>query len=91
VYVHADVTAVFPWLTYALLSDPKIKRKPRRLYDAREDAVAVLQREVDKRRKKLASTIAYPLAGASDGEGARPGKGGRTGKKTSKRASATAR
>ncbi len=23
VYVHADVTAVFPWLTYALLSDPE--------------------------------------------------------------------
>jgi deoxyhypusine synthase len=61
VYVHADVTAVFPWITYALLSDPKLKRKPRRLYDAREKAVASLQREVDKRHKALAETIAYPL------------------------------
>jgi deoxyhypusine synthase len=61
VYVHADVTAVFPWLAYALLSDPKMKRKPRRLIDAREDAVARLQTEVDKRKKKLAPTIAYPL------------------------------
>jgi deoxyhypusine synthase len=64
VYVHADVTAVFPWLTYALLSDPRMKRRPRRLYDARGDAVARLQREVDKRRSELAPTIDYPLADA---------------------------
>jgi deoxyhypusine synthase len=62
VYVHADVTAVFPWLTYALLSDPKLKRKPRRLYDARESAVANLQTAVDKRRSKLERTFAYPVA-----------------------------
>ncbi len=61
IYVHADVTAVFPWLTYALLSDPKMKRKPRRLYDDRIGAVATLQREVDKRRKMLGTTIDYPL------------------------------
>jgi deoxyhypusine synthase len=62
-YVHADVTAVFPWLTYALLSDPKMKRKPRRLYDDRAGAVATLQREVEKRRKQLGQTIDYPLVG----------------------------
>jgi deoxyhypusine synthase len=56
-YVHADVTAVFPWLTYALLSDPKMKRKPRRLYDARQAAVSALQREVDKRASRLRKTI----------------------------------
>jgi deoxyhypusine synthase len=61
VYVHADVTAVFPWLTYALLSDPKMKRKPRRLYEERVGAVATLQREVDKRRKQLGTTIDYPV------------------------------
>src|SRR5262249_5998930 len=33
VYVHCDVTAVFPWLTHALLSDPKLKLKPKRLMD----------------------------------------------------------
>ena len=89
-YVHADVTAVFPWLTYALLSDPKMKRKPRRLYDAREGAVATLQREVDKRRKQLAPTIAYPLA--SDGDGPASGKGARRGsKKTAKRPAVGAR
>ncbi len=60
-YVHADVTAVFPWLTYALLSDPKMHRKHRRLYDARAGAVATLQREVDKRRKQLGTTIDYPI------------------------------
>src|SRR5262249_22693451 len=63
IYVHADVTAVFPWLTYALLSDPKLKRRPRRLYDARSHAVTTLQREVDRRRKQLVSTINYPLVG----------------------------
>jgi len=62
VYVHADVTAIFPWLTYALLSDPKMKRKPRRLYDARGDAVTTLKRAVAKRRSKLLETVAYPVA-----------------------------
>jgi deoxyhypusine synthase len=61
VYVHADVTAVFPWVTYALLSDARVHRKPRRLYKARKHAVAALQREVDKRRKKLLPTIEYDL------------------------------
>ena len=60
-YVHTDVTAVFPWLTYALLSDRKMTRKHRRLYDERAGAVATLQREVDKRRKQLGATIDYPL------------------------------
>jgi deoxyhypusine synthase len=60
-YVHADVTAVFPWLTYALLSDATIHRRARRLYDARTDAVLGLQREVDKRKKKLAPTLDYDL------------------------------
>jgi deoxyhypusine synthase len=61
VYVHCDVTAVFPWLTYALLSDPTVHRRPRRLYDAREAAVATLEREVQKRSKELAPTMEYPL------------------------------
>jgi deoxyhypusine synthase len=61
VYVHADVTAVFPWLTYALLSDPKMKRRHSRIYDERAGAVATLQREVDKRRKALGMTIDYEL------------------------------
>jgi deoxyhypusine synthase len=61
VYVHCDVTAVFPWLTYALLSDPTVHRRPRRLYDARKQAVANLEREVQKRAKELAPTMDYPL------------------------------
>lgn len=60
-YVHCDVTAVFPWLTYALLSDPRVHKKPRRLYDAREKAVANLQREIDKRRKKLEGTVKFDM------------------------------
>jgi deoxyhypusine synthase len=75
VYVHADVTAVFPWLTYALLSDPRIHRKPRRLYDARKKAVATLQTEVEKRRKKLAPTMEFGLPGAKK-TGAKPRKKG---------------
>ncbi len=61
VYVHADVTAVFPWLVYALLSDQSARRKPRRLYDARVTAVHALQREVDRRSKQLAGSVTYSL------------------------------
>jgi deoxyhypusine synthase len=61
VYVHSDVTAVFPWLTYALLSDPMIHRRPKKLYNARAQAVENLQRAVDARQKKLAPTITFDL------------------------------
>src|SRR5689334_16311931 len=60
-YVHCDVTAVFPWLTYALLSDPRVHRKPRRLYEAREQAVQRLQREITSRKKKLLETVRFDL------------------------------
>jgi deoxyhypusine synthase len=73
VYVHADVTAIFPWLTYALLADTKMKRKPRRLYDARGGAVSTLKRVVAKRRSKLLPTVAYPVV--EEVEAAREGRG----------------
>ncbi|MGA9523664.1 MAG: deoxyhypusine synthase family protein [Myxococcaceae bacterium] len=57
IYVHTDVTAVFPWLTYALLSDPKMKRKPRRLMDHMDEAIALLDAAVKKREKHLRKTI----------------------------------
>lgn len=60
-YCHCDVTAVFPWLTYALLSDSRIHKKPRRLYDSRAAAVNNLQREVTKRKKKLLETVSFDL------------------------------
>src|SRR4029079_13367386 len=61
VYVHCDVTAVFPWLTHALLSDPKMKRKPQRLMDHMDEAVECLNRDVQKRRKELLKTIDWDL------------------------------
>jgi len=60
-YVHCDVTAVFPWLTYALLSDARVHKKPRRLYDARDTAVKNLQAEITKRKKKLLETVKFDL------------------------------
>ncbi len=60
-YVHCDVTAVFPWLTYALLSDARVHKKPRRLYDVREAAVKNLQGQITKRKKKLLETVKYDL------------------------------
>lgn len=60
-YVHTDVTAVFPWITYALLSDPAMRRTPGRLYSARKQAVENLQLAVDKNRRELLKTIDYPL------------------------------
>ena len=56
-YVHTHVTAVFPWLTHALLSDTKMKRKPRRLMDVMLEAVAFLDKDVRKRHKTLMKTI----------------------------------
>jgi deoxyhypusine synthase len=60
-YVHCDVTAVFPWVTYALLSDARVHKKPRRLYDSRVAAVKTLQREITKRKKKLLETVKFDL------------------------------
>jgi deoxyhypusine synthase len=62
VYVHTDVTAVFPWLTHALLSDPRMKRKPKRLLDSLSDARTFLDRAVAKNRKELLKTLSFPGA-----------------------------
>jgi deoxyhypusine synthase len=61
VYVHTDVTAVFPWLTHALLQERFAKRAPRRLMDKLPQAVAFLDADVQKRRKTLLKTLSYPL------------------------------
>ena len=60
VYVHTDVTAVFPWLTHALLGDPKMKRKPKRLLDRLAEARAFLDRDVEKNRRELLKTVVFP-------------------------------
>ena len=74
-YVHADVTAVFPWLTYALLSDARVHKKARRLYDARGAAVSRLQSEIDKRKKKLIETTKFALPKPKSSSGKKSGKG----------------
>ncbi len=61
VYVHTDVTAVFPWVTYALMSDAKRVRPHRRLYDQREKAIAALDAAVATSREALLETVSYPL------------------------------
>ena len=52
IYVHADVTSVFPWIPSALLSDAKLKALPhRRLYaDHRKEALTMLDKAVAKQR-----------------------------------------
>jgi deoxyhypusine synthase len=60
VYVHADVTAVFPWVVHALLGDPSRARKHRRLYDARERAVKRLDAAVEAQREALLKTVDHP-------------------------------
>lgn len=77
IYVHTDVTAVFPWITYTLLSDPKMKKKPRRLMDHYEGAVAALDGAVKKRAKALAPTLEYDLP--------TPKKGAKKAKKAAKK------
>ncbi|HMK73095.1 MAG TPA: deoxyhypusine synthase family protein [Myxococcaceae bacterium] len=56
VYVHTDVTAVFPWLTHALFSTGA-RRPPMRLMDRMEDAIRFLDRDVARRRNKLLGTL----------------------------------
>jgi len=58
VYVHCDVTAVFPWLTHALLSTGA-RRAPMRLMERMDEAVRVLDREVKRRRRSLLRTIEW--------------------------------
>jgi deoxyhypusine synthase len=61
VYVHCDVTAVFPWLTHALLSGKQgAKRKPKRLYEQLAEAQKFLQRDLEKNRKELLKTLHFP-------------------------------
>ena len=57
VYVHTDVTAVFPWLTHALFSSGKARRPPMRLMDRMGEAVAFLDRDVARRRASLMRTL----------------------------------
>ncbi|MCC7170376.1 MAG: deoxyhypusine synthase family protein [Planctomycetes bacterium] len=59
VYVHTDLTAVFPWLTYALFSDKSTKKAGLKLADAREDAVALLDATVKRKRAKLLKTLSH--------------------------------
>jgi deoxyhypusine synthase len=59
IYVHTDVTAVFPWLTHALLSDPKMKRAPLKLMDRMKDALDLLDAEVKKRHRQLMKTVEW--------------------------------
>jgi deoxyhypusine synthase len=61
IYVHADVTAVFPWLTYALLSRPSMQKKPLDLVSARAAARARLAEEVARKHKALVPTLTFPL------------------------------
>lgn len=62
VYVHCDVTAVLPWITYALLSKRGFKKPALKLYSKRKAALARLDAEVAKRRKALAKTTKDPRA-----------------------------
>jgi deoxyhypusine synthase len=59
VYCHCDVTAVFPWLTHALLSEPEIRKEPLALYEQLLPAINELQRQVDRQRSELAKTLTY--------------------------------
>ncbi len=64
VYVHCDVTAVFPWLTHALLSLKSSRRKPFRLMDKLDQSVKLLDKEVEKQRKGLMKTLQWDVSEA---------------------------
>jgi deoxyhypusine synthase len=83
VYCHCDVTAVFPWITYALLSEP-VRKEPLGLYEQLSPAINELQRQVDRQRSELAKTLSFHLqrpepapkkARASEAKAPRAGEG----------------
>jgi len=61
VYVHTDVTAVFPWLTHALLSKRNLRRKPMRLMEHMDQAISTLDRAVRRRKNTLQETLFWEL------------------------------
>jgi deoxyhypusine synthase len=61
IYCHCDVTAVFPWLTHALMQLKVSKRKPFRLMDRLDEAIAFLDEAVAKRRKALLGTVEWSV------------------------------
>jgi deoxyhypusine synthase len=61
IYCHCDVTAVFPWLTHALMQLKVSKRKPFRLMDRLDEAIAFLDQDVAKRRKALLGTVEWSV------------------------------
>ncbi len=63
VYCHCDVTAVFPWLTHALMSLKGAERKPLRLLDALPKAVEFLDAEIANHKEELEATVSWKPAG----------------------------
>lgn len=59
VYCRADVTMVMPFLTHALMSDPKMKKRGLRLADHMAAATRLLESEVAKRRTALLATLTH--------------------------------
>jgi deoxyhypusine synthase len=62
--VHTDVTAVFPWLTHALLLLKNTRRKPFRLMEKMDDAMKFLDAAVEKNRGQLMETIEWDVSEA---------------------------
>lgn len=56
VYVHADVTAVFPWLVHALLSEG-LHRQPKRYMDRLDEARGKLDAEVATKRERMLAEL----------------------------------
>ncbi len=65
VYCRSDVTVAMPWLTYALLSDPKMKKKGLRLSKRLPEANELLQKEVKRRKKKLDKSLSFAAVDGS--------------------------
>lgn len=56
VYVHTDVTAVFPWLVHALF-EQGLRREPKRLMDKLETARKDLQESITSRRDDMLASL----------------------------------
>ncbi len=64
VYCRTDVTVAMPWLTYALLSDRKMKKPALRLLKKLPQANQLLRDEVKRKEKQLAKSLSFAAVNA---------------------------
>lgn len=48
IYLRSDVTLTLPWLTHSLLSEPTLRRAPKKLYERLPEAIELLKKDIQQ-------------------------------------------